>query len=702
MRSLSLQKKIILGYVLPTSLAIAASVLVYRALLASITTGERVNRTNQVIAFANVAIRSAVEAEGSERGFGTLGDDRMLQRYNEALKTFDKTARKLADLEREHPQQTARLDQARSHFARWVAEVAAPVIAARRMTPAGLAAAADLQLILVLQLRRLEEAQGHDPAAARAWTAKLGEVRTHLEASMRLLPSDLVRWMRLGTLANQYEAAVQHGARDFRDQSAKMESIAAALAAEARQEETRIAAALADGGARAGLDPFRMVIGEFVDHEHESLERHRQASEAAVRSGKTVAIAGPGLAGALALFLAIALSLGIIRSVRSVAIAAQALMSGDSEQRARAATNDEIGVMARTFNLMADRLSARNREMALLSQFGGLLAACTKLDEAYDVISRLLRQLLPHDEGALYVVGTSRRIIERAMAWGAGGEALAAAFSPEECWAVRRGQPHVVAAGSDGVACAHATAAAALHQVCIPLIAQGEVLSVLCLRLSPGGGEPTAGAREALAEKLRLATAAAEPIAMALANLKLRETLQNQSIRDPLTGLYNRRFLQETFAKELSRVRRHERPLGVIVLDVDHFKRFNDTFGHAAGDTLLAAVGKLLAASFRHEDIVCRYGGEEFVMVLPYASLEDTARRAEGVRAAIARLKLQHQGTPLGPVTASLGVAAFPQQGDEEAALIEAADAALYRAKHAGRDRVEVASVTDLTAIQAG
>src|SRR5206468_7135022 len=134
--------------------------------------------------------------------------------------------------------------------------------------------------------------------------------------------------------------------------------------------------------------------------------------------------------------------------------------------------------------------------------------------------------------------------------------------------------------------------------LCIPLIAQGEVLSVLAFRLAPGGR-----GGEAPQAKQRLATAAAEPIAMALANLKLRESLQNQSIRDPLTGLYNRRFLQETFVKELSRLRRQERPLGVIMLDVDHFKRFNDTFGHAAGDTLLAAVGKLLASAFRQEDI---------------------------------------------------------------------------------------------------
>jgi diguanylate cyclase (GGDEF)-like protein len=242
-----------------------------------------------------------------------------------------------------------------------------------------------------------------------------------------------------------------------------------------------------------------------------------------------------------------------------------------------------------------------------------------------------------------------------------------------------------VPAGEGGLPCPHVPPTSQGHALCLPLVAQGEVLAVLHVSLD-------AGAKAATDSKLALARAAAEPIAMALANLRLRETLQAQSIRDPLTGLFNRRFLQEAFVKFLSRARRESRPVGVIVLDVDHFKRFNDTFGHAAGDVLLGAVGTLLGASFRQEDIACRFGGEEFVVVLPNASLEDTVRRAEQLRTAIAALSLQHQGTSLGAVTASLGVSAFPQHGGEGDALIEAADAALYRAKHGGRNQVVVAA----------
>lgn len=706
MRAISLRNKILLGYLLPTALAVVASVLVYRTLLVSIATGEQVSRTSQVIAYANVAIRSVVEAEAGARAFASVGDPSGLQRYNDALKTFDKISRRLGDMARDRPGQLARVDKAKEIAAGWVSDVAAPLIAARRMTPAGLSHAADRLLVAVLQLRAAEPTggTGDEATQAAAFRKQLGDFRLELERALRLMPNDFERWIRLGTLASDYEAACVRRAADRRARGADLEAQAAALAQHAGAEEAAINALLSEReprSAHAGLDPFRAEMGEFVEKETESLDQHRRASDAAVQMGKIVAIAGPGLAAALALILGLVLSLGIVRSVRSVASAAQALMAGNADQRARADANDEIGVMAQTFNVMADSLTARNREAALLSQFGGLLSACTTLDEAYRIIQRLCHQLLPANSGALYVVAEGQKSVERVAAWGEAAETLGSGFAPEECWAIRRGKSHLVTAGGDGMGCAHVAAdpeaAPAGGHVCIPIMAQGELLSVLCVRFA-------GGPKRRVDEELRLAGTVAEPIALAMANLRLRERLQNQSIRDPLTGLFNRRFLNETFAKELSSARRHKRGLGVMVIDVDHFKRFNDTFGHAAGDTLLAAFGKLLAGSFRHEDIVCRFGGEEFVVLLPYAGLEDTARRADELRVAISRLKLQHQGTALGPITASLGVAAFPVHGHDEATLIGAADAALYEAKHAGRNRVVTAAAPDLpgTGVSAG
>jgi diguanylate cyclase (GGDEF)-like protein/PAS domain S-box-containing protein len=174
--------------------------------------------------------------------------------------------------------------------------------------------------------------------------------------------------------------------------------------------------------------------------------------------------------------------------------------------------------------------------------------------------------------------------------------------------------------------------------------------------------------------------------------------LQEQAIRDPLTGLYNRRYLDETLPRELHRAVRHNQSLGIIMVDVDHFKRINDTYGHAAGDTLLQAVGAFLQHNTRSEDIVCRYGGEEFTLVLPGASHEDACHRAEELRAGIQSLVAAHQGQTLDTVTASLGIALFPVHGTTAAALVRTADQALYQAKHSGRNRVVMAATDNVPA----
>jgi diguanylate cyclase (GGDEF)-like protein len=163
--------------------------------------------------------------------------------------------------------------------------------------------------------------------------------------------------------------------------------------------------------------------------------------------------------------------------------------------------------------------------------------------------------------------------------------------------------------------------------------------------------------------------------------------LREQAITDPLTGLYNRRYLWEFLRREWVRAKRKDESIAVIMIDLDHFKRINDAHGHQAGDFVLVAVAGLLTNQIRSSDIVCRYGGEEFALVLPEASLENVRLRAEHIRAAIRRLDLRHEGVPLGRITASLGVALFPHHADNPDSLIRAADEALYQAKSVGRDR---------------
>jgi len=175
-----------------------------------------------------------------------------------------------------------------------------------------------------------------------------------------------------------------------------------------------------------------------------------------------------------------------------------------------------------------------------------------------------------------------------------------------------------------------------------------------------------------------------------MANLRMRETLASLAIRDPLTGLFNRRYLGESLEREVRRTARNGMPIGVIILDVDNFKRFNDTFGHGAGDTMLNSMAKLLRSRTRAGGIASRYGGEEFTLVMPEATLESTRVRAEQLRREVKQLQVQYESRVLGQITLSLGVASFPQHGSSAQSLLQAADSALYEAKHGGRDRVAV------------
>jgi diguanylate cyclase (GGDEF)-like protein len=188
----------------------------------------------------------------------------------------------------------------------------------------------------------------------------------------------------------------------------------------------------------------------------------------------------------------------------------------------------------------------------------------------------------------------------------------------------------------------------------------------------------------------RLAAVLAKQVALSLWNLKLRESLRNQSICDPLTGLFNRRYMEESLEREFSRANRHKSSVAIVMLDLDHFKRFNDTFGHQAGDELLRALGDLLKKNTRSQDIACRYGGEEFALVLSDSSLEGAYKRAEILRQQVKQLSVEYDGKTLGAVSVSMGVAVFPDHGTTMGDVLRASDQALYSAKREGRDRVSV------------
>jgi len=342
-------------------------------------------------------------------------------------------------------------------------------------------------------------------------------------------------------------------------------------------------------------------------------------------------------------------------------------------------------------------LEQRTKETGLLNEMSDFLQTCSNYEEAYRVIGELARQLFPHEAGGLYIINSSRNLADLVTSWGPPLDELPA-FQPNDCWGLRMGRMHVMdrvtpdshrAGESLNMRCNHLRPPGPEAYVCVPLIASGEAIGLLHIRTP---GTPAAGTWFTEA-KQQLIRSVAYRGALSLANLKLRETLRQQSIRDPLTGLFNRRYMEESLERELHRVTRNQHPLGVIMIDIDHFKDFNDNFGHDAGDTVLRELSGLLRSKIRAEDIACRYGGEEFVLILPEASLEITRRRAEALREAVKRLELKYKGQPLNSISISAGVAAFPNQGQAGGEILRAADVALYGAKHAGRDQVVVADV---------
>ena len=334
------------------------------------------------------------------------------------------------------------------------------------------------------------------------------------------------------------------------------------------------------------------------------------------------------------------------------------------------------------------QLEQFRREQLTLRKLASYLKSSLTRQEVYSAMDCFGPQLWPEGNGTVYLLSETEDYMERVVAWGS-GPLNDPSISMQDCWAMRRAQLHVVADGTE-VRCPHVAQADAMPTLCVPLIAQGTLLGLLHLQhLRKSTGLASNGDRRE--SSVLLAESVAEDLSFALANIRLRESLREQSIRDSLTGLFNRRFFEEFLMRELARAGRKTRHVSMVLLDIDHFKKINDTFGHGAGDMVLRRVGPVLQSNVRESDIACRIGGEEFLLLLAELSLPTAVQRAEGIRKALRELSLIYEDKPLGPITASFGAAAYPDHGSTVEALFRAADEALYQAKRTGRDKVVTA-----------
>jgi len=365
---------------------------------------------------------------------------------------------------------------------------------------------------------------------------------------------------------------------------------------------------------------------------------------------------------------------------------------------------DQVNVLQenleRRIQERTEELEKRASQFSLLNEMGELLHSCVHLDEAYSVVQDQVPQIFPDLSGGLGILDEDLKELDFKVLWRDYIIPVETFLSSDDCWALRRGRPHFVKKVRPGNLCHHIEVAQGVEideTFCIPLVAQGQSMGILYLQKSiPEDenkfmGEAYSEDRGLSPARQRLAQAVAEQIGLAISNVRLQDSLRVQAIRDPLTNLFNRRFMENELSKKLNRVARTGGQLAVIMLDLDHFKSFNDQFGHAAGDMVLKKLGEFLFLQVRKDDIACRYGGEEFVLILPDIKEDVATERAERIRQGFKQINFEVAPGIHESVTLSLGIAIFPVHGSMDTELINAADEAMYQAKTKGRDRVETA-----------
>jgi diguanylate cyclase (GGDEF)-like protein len=340
-------------------------------------------------------------------------------------------------------------------------------------------------------------------------------------------------------------------------------------------------------------------------------------------------------------------------------------------------SNDEL---AATVEQLKDRANDAGLRKAARDE----LQLCVTTKEAQRCVVRHIQEIVTGSRGALMMINNSRNMLEITESWD-NPASLADGCSLESCCAVRMGRTRWRRPGESEVNCSHFTDSAPENYICIPLAAQGETLGLVYLDF------PTPEVAALADSRMPVVVAMVELASMAIAGLELRARLEAQSIRDGLTGLFNRRFMEIALERELHRAARKGVPLALMMLDVDHFKNFNDNFGHEAGDAVLREAANCFLACVRAEDIVCRYGGEEFIIILPEITRELAVERAEQIRRAVGNLKVQFKARSLNRISISVGMAMYPDPVKDAEELLRMADRALYEAKHAGRDQLQIA-----------
>ncbi|MCM5510744.1 MULTISPECIES: diguanylate cyclase [Vibrio] len=327
-----------------------------------------------------------------------------------------------------------------------------------------------------------------------------------------------------------------------------------------------------------------------------------------------------------------------------------------------------------------ERIRQRTNEIELMHRLANMLAACNNMVEAQKIVSDVLPRILGNVNGSVSLMRASRNQLVTQLDWGEEWPG-SRSFAPDECWSLRKGRVYQSNDEFHTLSCEHMENVGDNQTLCIPLTAHGNTIGIMHLYF---------GSSEVEIDEIteQLAFSVAEHLGLALANLSLQEKLRSQALSDPLTGLFNRRFFEQKLTEHAMNSATSEQPLSLLMLDLDHFKRFNDNFGHDAGDFVLKEISALLKRSVGDDEIACRLGGEELAVLLPQSNMKQATEFANTLCEAVRSLHLEHKGLSLGQLGVSIGVSTYPKPSSDMESLVKMADQALYMAKDLGRSRV--------------
>ncbi|MCM7681783.1 diguanylate cyclase [Enterobacter bugandensis] len=433
--------------------------------------------------------------------------------------------------------------------------------------------------------------------------------------------------------------------------------------------------------AQTQIDRFRQILDKRVI----ASVREATKKSKALRTASEVMV---GLTALLFLFvLGFILKRRVLRPVVRLSDVVHRLASQDfAVETPNFNQIDEIGDMAQAIRIFRENGLARQRLekerdadwaiRELLARMTQRLQGCENFDDVINVAELFAPNIAPGIAGRLYVFDRDPWQMRCVVQWLSPADDEAT-FHPDACWAVRRGQSHPPVNGEPDVACYHLPASQAESALCVPLIAQGEAIGLLSFQNITPENAPARAYLELMAEALGLA----------LANQRLRDALLEKALFDPLTGLRNRHHLEDTLHTQMTQAMRNGEPLSCMMIDIDHFKSINDRFGHEAGDQVIKNVATIVQRAAHDGGLAFRFGGEEFLVLLPGAGEAEAHACAQKIYNGVHALSLRYGLTEIGPVDVSIGIASYPEHAQSDN-LLRAADVALYRAKELGRSRI--------------